>query len=131
MQTFFPEVKVPTIEAIARVRAEGNSLPSWYLHRGGRNRLVFCLLKHEFIVLSFNTTWQIVICYYSADSLFIAHSHDPCIGIFDRYFCPVQRMFWKYWKKRQIYSSNELAIMQLGIVLPTGRRPIYVKYPFT
>ena len=46
MQNIFPEVQVPTWQAIALGEAEGNSMSSRYLHRGEN-----CLFKLEITVL--------------------------------------------------------------------------------
>ena len=45
-----PEVQVPTWHAIARGAAEGNSMPSRYLHREGKY-FHYCPLKLEITVL--------------------------------------------------------------------------------
>ena len=50
VQNIFPEVQVPTWQAIARGEAEGNSISSRYLHRG-ENVLHYCLFKLEITVL--------------------------------------------------------------------------------
>ena len=49
VQNIFPEVQVPTWQAIARGEAEGNSMPSRYLHRG-ENVLHYCMFKLEITV---------------------------------------------------------------------------------
>ena len=50
MQNSFPEVQIPTWQAIARGEAEGNSVSSRYLHRG-ENVLHYYLFKLEITVL--------------------------------------------------------------------------------
>ena len=50
VQNIFPEVQVPTWQAIARGEAEGNCMSSRYLHRG-ENVLHYCLFKLEITVL--------------------------------------------------------------------------------
>ena len=50
MQNIFPEVQVPTWHVIGRGEAEGNNMPSRYLHQG-ENVLHYCLFKLEITVL--------------------------------------------------------------------------------
>ena len=50
VQNIFPEVQIPTWQAIARGETEGNSVSSRYLHRG-KNILHYCLFKLEITVL--------------------------------------------------------------------------------
>ena len=50
LQNIFPEVEIATWQAIARGKAEGNSVSSRYLHRG-ENVLHYCLFKLEITVL--------------------------------------------------------------------------------
>ena len=50
VQNIFPEVQVPTWQALARGQAKGNSMSSRYLHRG-ENVLHYCLFKLEITVL--------------------------------------------------------------------------------
>ena len=50
VQNIFPEVQVRTWQAIARGKAEGNSMSSQYLHQG-EDVLHYCLFKLEITVL--------------------------------------------------------------------------------
>ena len=50
VQNIFSEVQIPTWQAIARGKAEGNSVSSRYLHRR-ENVLHYCLFKLEITVL--------------------------------------------------------------------------------
>ena len=57
VQNIFPEVQVPTWQAIARGEVEGNSMSSRYLHRG-ENVLHYCLIKLEITVLLPNYSYS-------------------------------------------------------------------------
>ena len=50
VQNIFPEVQIPTWQAIARGEAVGNSVSIRYLHQG-ENVLHYCLFKLEITVL--------------------------------------------------------------------------------